>query len=154
MKLDFVIAIRLLISFSHLASEENKLSKEMNDCTCSRIFPWTSIWHARVVIDLENTIEKDLALFRCNPFSSLLATTTLIKRCSCSSGSAKKTVLSAYLRLLTIVPIILKPSMFHNSLIIISVYKANKCGEATHPCRTRLMLIHALMTSPHLTAAV
>ena len=27
-----------LISFSHLASEENKLPKEMNDCTCSRKF--------------------------------------------------------------------------------------------------------------------
>ena len=102
-----------------------------------------------------NTIEKNLALFRCNHFSSLLATTTLIKHCSCSSDSATITVPYAYLRLLTTVAPILKPSMSPNSLIIVYVYKANTCGKATHHCRTPcMMLVHALMSSSHLTAAV
>ena len=45
--------------------------------------------------------------------------------------------------------------MSYISLIIISVYNANKCGDATQLCRTPcLMLIHSLRSLSHHTAAV
>ena len=140
-----LFSICFIISFSHLASEENKLPNWINDCTCSRIFPWMSMWHV-VVVDLENTIEKEFALLRCNPFTSLLATTTLIRHCR-FSDLAQITVPSTYLRVLTTVPPILNPP-FPLIPSIITVYKANKCREATHHCRTPcLRLIHSLMSS-------
>ena len=83
--------------------------------------------HVGVVLDLENTIEKDFALFICNIFPHFWL--PLIRRCSYYSDSVKITLSSAYLILLKTLHVIY-------SLIIISVYKVNKCGEATQPCRT------------------
>ena len=97
----------------------------------------------------------DCVLFRYSPFSSLSVTTVLINCCSCCSDSAKITVSSAYLRLLTTLPPIRNHYMSSISLIIISVYNANKCGDATQPCRTPyLMLIHSLRSLSHRTAAL
>ena len=154
-KADFAFPILLLISFSHLASEVNWLPKYTNECTCSSILPWTLMLHVGICEAFENTMVKDFALFKYRPFSSLFVTTTLIKRCNYFSDSGMITVSSAYLRFFTTVPPILKPSMSSSSLIIISVYNANKWGEATHPCLTPCLISnHSLMLSPHLTAAV
>ena len=86
-KADLAIPILLLIFFSHLASEVNRLPKYTYECTCSIILPWTLMLHEGIYEAFENTMAKDFALFNYRPFSSLFATTTLIKRCSCSSDS-------------------------------------------------------------------
>ena len=125
-KADFAIPILLLISFSHLASEVNRLPNYTNECTCSSILPWTLMLHAGISEVFENTMAKHFVLFKYRPFSSLFVTTTLIKRCNCSSDSAMITVSSAYLSLFTTVPPILKPSVSSSYLIIISVNNANK----------------------------
>ena len=101
-------------------------TKSKNECTCSCILPWTLMLHVGICEAFENTMAKDFALFKCRPFSSLFVTTTLIKRCNYSSDSAMITISSAYIRLFTTVPPILKPSMSSCPLIIISVYNANK----------------------------
>ena len=153
-KVDFAIPILLLISISLLASDVNRLPRYTNDCTCPSTFPCTDT-QAGLTFAFENTIVKDCVLFRYSPFSSLSVTTVLINCCSCCSHSAKITVSSAYLRLLTTLPPIRNPSMSSISLIIIYVYNANKCGDATQPCRTPcLMLIHSLRSLSHRTAAV
>ena len=54
------------------------------------------MWHVGIVVDLENTMEKGFALFTCKPLSSHLATTTLIRRCSCSADSAKIIIMHLY----------------------------------------------------------
>ena len=75
--------------------------------------------HVEFTFVFENTMGvgvKDFALFRYSPFLSLSVTTTLIHFCSCSSDPASITVY-AYLRLLTTLPSILRPSNSSIALI-------------------------------------
>ena len=131
-KADFAIPILLLISFSHLASEVNWLPKYTNECTCSSILPWTLMLHVGICEAFENTMVKDFALFKYRPFSSLFVTTTLINTLQLFHrfGYDHRIICipKIYFQLW---PPILKPSLSSSSLIIISVYNANKWGEAT-----------------------
>ena len=98
---------------------------------------------------------KDFAQLRYSPFLLLPVTSTLIKWCSCSSDSASITRSSAYLRVLTTLPPTLKPSHSSIDLIRLSVYTANRRGQATHHCLTScLMHIQSLSSVSQHTVAV
>ena len=106
--------------------------------------------HVGTTVNFENTMVKDP--FRYNPFFSLSHTTMSIS--CCNSFSAIITVSSAYLKLWITVPPTLKPPFPSMFLMIMSVYNANRCGEAAQPCRMPCLMFIDSLTSPLcLTAA-
>ena len=122
--------------------------------TCSKLVPCIVMLHVGMTVDFENTMVKDLDPFRYNPLFSLSRTTMSISCCNSSSVSAIITVSSAYLKLLITVQPTLKPPFPSMFLMIISVYNANRCGEATQPCRMPCLMFTDSLTSPLcLTAA-
>ena len=151
---DLAIPILRQTSCTHLPSDGNMLPRYMKLFTYSKLVPCIVMLHVGMTVDFENTMVKDLDPFRYNPLFSLSCTTMSISCRNSSYVSAIVTVSSAYLKFLITVPPTLKPPFPLMFLMIISVYNANICGEATQPCQMPCLMFTDSLTSPLcLTAA-
>ena len=147
MNADFAMSILCCMSCSHLPSDVNRLPRYTNLLTCSRVLPWTVILHVCPTSDFENTVQEQSLCFAFFHYRIHQLLQLILGFCN------NYCIICIHKVLITCPPILI-PSISLMLRMIISVYKANRCGDATHPCRTPcLILIDSLIYPLCLTAA-
>ena len=135
------IPILLLISLSHFPSSVAMQPRYTILSTCWIGFPSTLILILGAGFFLLITIDFVLIMFISMPYGLPFSFTAVSKACRNIGPSASKTVSSAYLRLLIFTPPIFIPFISSTSLNIFSVYRLNKFGDSTQPCRTPFFIL-------------
>ena len=106
-------------------------------------FPFYTDTNFRRWLFLLITIDFVLIMFISMPYGLPFSFTAVSKACRNIGPSASKTVSSAYLRLLIFTPPIFIPFISSTSLNIFSVYRLNKFGDSTQPCRTPFFILNS-----------
>ena len=88
-------------------------------------------------------IDFVLIMFISMPYGLSFSLTAVSKACRNIGPSTSKTVSCAYLRLLIFTPPIFIPFISSTSLNIFSMYRLNKFGDSTQPCRTPFCILNS-----------
>ena len=154
LNLIFAMEILFFISLTHLPSDVMLLPRYSKQLSCFTSAPFTVILQLGVICFLLITSVFVFFLFIDNPTASLSSFRIETSFCSFASESAIRTVSSAYLKFVKLKPPMRTPSSFSKFQMIFSLYKENRSGDQTHPCRTPLLiLIHSVNSFSTLMAA-
>ena len=137
------IFILLLLSLSHFPSSVAMQPRYTMLSTCCIDLPSALILMLGTGFFLLTTIDFVLIEFISMPYGLPFSFTAVSKSCRNIGPSASNSVSSAYLRCLIFTPLMFTPFISSTTLNIFSVYKLNKSGDSTRPCRT-LMSFHLL----------
>ena len=144
-----LISLEDLPSLSIVAPRYLKLS------TCSSVESFSFKLHLGLSAFLDMITVTVFLMFSLSPTFSLSLSTTSSSCCRCFSDVAIRTVSSAYLRLLMLVPRIVIPVSHSTSPMMYSLYSENRSGDRTHPCLTPLLIFPDCPSSfSYLTAAI